>query len=386
MIARLLAAALIMLPGAAMAQAPQRAPSQAVYTYNYDAKLVCGVQPDGNDLKLARGVYGTAVNVRNPHGAKLEIALHLALSYPPELLKPGKARSLDPIILAPGTAAAVDCTAIQALYFGYGFPAPVIKGVLSIESLQPLDVTAVWTAATVSRGGTAGELTSLDVDHIAPYNVAAELRDPEWDSEADRDARLCAGLRRTSTIVTGRVDTVSYTFDEAPDEGPREVVRFNDVNVVAGTGGVVGGPVMVRLRRGFFPDGRFVDVSEMPVFTVGRRYLLLLPNHTWLIEPVGTANTFRIETVDQREILVDQEGFAASNIVGGRLSERVSTPERVAQVPQLVIAGGDAVAAAMTLEDYLAALMTFSESCEGEVIRGPYAAFPLVPPTLFGTE
>ena len=386
MLARALLIGALALPGAASAQAPQRAPSQPVYAYHYDAKMVCGFQPKHEDLKLARGVYGTTVNLWNPHEAPLEVQLRLELTYPPEQMEAGAAIALDPIELPPRAAAAVDCQAIEAIYFGYGFPAPVIKAMLGIVSLQPIEVTAVWSAATPAHRGGADALTSVDVDRITPYLVEAELSDPAWDPDANPGDRLCGALRRTSTIVTGQVDAITYTFDEAPDEGPREVVRLGDVGVIAGNGGVAGGPVLVRLRRGLFPDGSFLDVSDMPVLTIGRRYLLMLPNHSWLIEPIGLETTFRIETVGGRAILVDQEGLAVTDILGGRLSEPVATPERMGQTPTLVVEDEGAVAGAMSLEEYLAALMGFAADCAGPVVRGPYAAYPLVPSTVFGSE
>jgi len=180
------------LPEIVLAQAPQRFPSQPVYTYHYDVKFVCGVQPSGKDLKLAKGVYGTAVNLWNPHGASLKVDLRLALTYPPEKLEAGEMHTLDSITLSSRTAAVVDCRAIQAMYFGYGFPASVIKGVLTLESLQPIEVTSVWTTATLSPHGLADLLTSIDVDHVAPYLMEAKLRDPAWNSTANPKDRLCA--------------------------------------------------------------------------------------------------------------------------------------------------------------------------------------------------
>jgi len=142
----------------------------------------------------------------------------------------------------------------------------------------------------------------------------------------------------------------------------------------------------VRLQRGLFPDGSFLDVSKLPVFTIGRRYLLLLPNHSWLRSPVRTETTFRIDTVGNRDILVDQEGYAVINIHGGRSSDPVSTSEKILVAPELIIENAEIADAAMTLEEYLAALMNFSESYDGAVFDGPYSAFPLVPSTIFGTQ
>lgn len=370
----------------ANAQAPERRPSQPVFGYEYDVKLICGVQRNPADLKLAIGAYGTVINLWNPHGAPVNAAIALALTYPPEELEAGTVRTFETLTVPPRRAVAVDCRAIQALYFGYGFPTSAIKGVVSIEVLQPLSVTAVWTSATPGHGKAADELTSLDVDHIEPHVFEAELRDPNWNPDADAEDQVCDALRRTSTIVTGRVEGITYTYDEAPDEGAREVVRFGDIEVIAGNGGVVGGPVLLRMRRGILPDGSFLDVSEMPSFTIGRRYVLLLPNHTWLVMPVGAATTFRIETVGERDILVDQEGLGVTDIFGGRLVDPVSTPEEDEGPPTLVLDDEAAADLAPTVDGFLAELLSFAQTCEGPVLQGPYAAYPLVPATIFGSD
>jgi hypothetical protein len=63
-----------------------------------------------------------------------------------------------------------------------------------------------------------------------------------------------------------------------------------------------------------------------------------------------------IETVGDREILVDQEGLAVTNILNGRLTDPVATPERMGKTPTLVVQNEDAVAGAMSLDEYLTAL------------------------------
>ena len=223
--------------GAASAQAPEMAPSQPVHTYHYDAKMVCGFQPKREDLKLA----GVSTAPRSISGIRTRPCWRWSfasnLAYPPGGVEAGEAIALDPVKLPPRTAAAVDCRAIEAVYFGYGFPAPVIEAMLGMVSLQPLEVTAVWSAATPAHGGGADELTSVDVDRITPYLVEAELGDPAWDPDAGPADRLCGSSARTSTVVTRRVDAITYAFDEAPGEGPREVVRVSDVQVLPATRG-----------------------------------------------------------------------------------------------------------------------------------------------------
>ncbi|MEX2520662.1 MAG: hypothetical protein WD969_15165 [Paracoccaceae bacterium] len=369
------------------AAAQERRPSQPVFRHVHEAKMLCGESRPHHASPLLTGHYATVVNIYNPYEASVTAVLNLRLAHPPGQLQAGEIVALDPVDVPPGRAVAVDCRTVKALSFPYGFPAKLIEGVLSVDALQPLVVTAVWTAAAPGQQGAgqqgagahhgAHSLSSLDVDHVPARAVETPPGDPGWDDDGAEQS-FCDRLRRTSAAVTGLVVAQSYTFDEAPDEGPREVSRLDDVEVLAGAGGVVGGPVEIRLRRGFFPDGRFLDTSEMPVLTVGERYLLLLPNHGWVQEPVSLDEVFRIVTTGPREILVDQHGFALTDAEGGRSAEPVSTPEFLFRPPEMT--GGPAPEEAISPQDFAAALI--GADCPDEILTGPFTAYPLVPPTI----
>ncbi|WP_299609782.1 hypothetical protein [uncultured Tateyamaria sp.] len=357
----------LLLASPAMAQDPR--PSAPVFRYLHETKVTCGTIKDG--APLASGVYGTVVNVLNPHGASVTVSGALQLAHPPGQVTGGEGVTLDPFDLPGGRAFAVDCRTLRALHYPYGYPEPFIEGFLNLEALQPLVVSSVWTTGAAT--GKDVHLTSLDVDTVPPRAVEVPPVDPDWaDGVESQD--FCDRLAMSSVALTGRVVAQSYTFDEAPGEGPREVTRLEDVTVLAGAGAVVGGPVEVRLQRGLFPDGRFLDVSEMPVLSVGERYLLLLPNHGWRIEAVSMDDVLRIVSFGAREVLVDQSGFAVTDVDGGRSTDAVATQEQTFFAPTLT--GVEPPADAMEVADFVAAID--AAGCDGPVLSGPYTSYPLV--------
>lgn len=357
----------LLLASPAIAQEPRA--SAPVFRYLHEVKVTCGKIDDG--APLASGVYGTVINVLNPHGAPVTVSGALQLAHPPGQVTGGQGVNLEPFDLPGGRALAVDCRTLKALHYPYGYPEPFIEGFLALEALQPLAVTGVWTTGAPKDKDV--RLTSFDVDAVVPRAVEVPPPNPDWgDGLEGQD--FCDRLAMSSVALTGRVVAQNYTFDEAPGEGPREVTRLEDVNILAGAGAVVGGPVEVRLQRGIFPDGRYLDVSEMPVLSVGERYLLLLPNHGWRIEAVSMEDVLRIVPFGAREVLVDQAGFAVTDVEGGRSTEAVASQERTFFGPELT--GVEPPANALEVADFVAAID--DAQCDGPVLSGPYTAYPLV--------
>jgi hypothetical protein len=134
--------------------------------YQYAAKIVCGVQQDPEDMRLAKGFYATTINIHNPHNENSSLKKKLALSFPPKEQRPGKILPIGEDKLGPDDAVKTDCMDIQARLFPNGFPAPYIEGFVVIQSPQSLDVTAVYTAAAIDRRGQVTEQVSIDVEQI----------------------------------------------------------------------------------------------------------------------------------------------------------------------------------------------------------------------------
>ena len=144
----------------------ERKPDLAAARFEYAAKIVCGVQPDPKSMVLARGFYATTINVRNPGPKPVTFEKELALSIPPGEQKPGKVIRVAQDQLDPGQALAADCDDIARRVFGGALPAPFIEGFVVIRSPQSLDVTGVYSTATLSKEGIAEDHSSIHVEQI----------------------------------------------------------------------------------------------------------------------------------------------------------------------------------------------------------------------------
>lgn len=119
--------------------------------YRYAAKIICGTQDDPKNLRLAQGIYATAINIHNPNDGKAKFTKKLALTFPPEGQQPGKVLTIGKDVLGPDEALEVDCIDIRKRVFPKGFPEPYIKGFVVLQSNKSLDVTAVYTTRGIDR-------------------------------------------------------------------------------------------------------------------------------------------------------------------------------------------------------------------------------------------
>ena len=134
--------------------------------FEYAAKLVCGVQKDPKSMQLARGFYATTINVHNPAEGGVVFTKKLALTVPPGNQRPGKVLPILKDKLGPDEALAVDCDDLAKRYFDGRLPEPYIEGFVVIRSPESLDVTGVYSTATLSQEGTAGDHSSVHVEQI----------------------------------------------------------------------------------------------------------------------------------------------------------------------------------------------------------------------------
>lgn len=134
--------------------------------FAYIAKLVCGTQANTRDLALARGHYATTINAMNlsRHPARIEKTLVLAI--PPGGQTPGRVVPIGRETLPSGRAMATECNDISRRAFGGTLPAPFIDGYVRIVSDQQLDVTGVYTTATLNADGTAEDHSSIELERI----------------------------------------------------------------------------------------------------------------------------------------------------------------------------------------------------------------------------
>ena len=134
--------------------------------YQYAAKLVCGPQKNSMDMRLARGFYATTVNLHNPNPEPVLLSKQVALAYPPEEQDQGELLHLGSDLLDPERALKTDCEDIRKRLFPVGFPAAYIEGWVRIESNEQLDVSGVYTTATIGEDGGAEQHSSMHIDRV----------------------------------------------------------------------------------------------------------------------------------------------------------------------------------------------------------------------------
>ena len=141
-------------------------PTHQGVIYEYAVKIVCGIQKDPENTRLTRGFYATAVNIRNPHNIRVKFRKSLALTYPPGFQQPGKVIPIAIDELGPREALATDCIDIEERIFPNGLPNPYVKGFVVIESPRSLDVTAVYSSASLDGNGGVADQSSLDIEQV----------------------------------------------------------------------------------------------------------------------------------------------------------------------------------------------------------------------------
>lgn len=119
--------------------------------FKYAAKLVCGLQKDPDNTRLAQGFYATAINIHNPNPSRVEFEKKLSLTFPPEAQAPGKVRLIGRDVLDEDQALETDCIDIQRRLFPNGLPRPYIKGFVTVTSKEPLNVTAVYSTRSLDQ-------------------------------------------------------------------------------------------------------------------------------------------------------------------------------------------------------------------------------------------
>ena len=139
--------------------------------YEYAAKYICGRQTDPEDPRLAPGAYRTTVNIHNPNDKDTHFFKKLALTYPPDVQRPGKVVPIAIDRLAYDEALKVDCREAEDLYGDAGY----VEGYLVVQSPFSLDVDAVYTAEALGKGRQDGEKAEQ------PDKQAQEKDEPEKD-------------------------------------------------------------------------------------------------------------------------------------------------------------------------------------------------------------
>jgi hypothetical protein len=140
---------------------------------------------------------------------------------------------------------------------------------------------------------------------VYPTRGAAPPAEP-FDTSA-------AVLRQTAAIVEGDVSDISFSFDQAA--GPRTIVRLSNVKSLWGT--FSDSEVRLSVLGGPLPDGRYLDIAELPNFISGGHYVVFLSNRNWFHSPVIGEWALRTETIKGKGLLLSDSG----NVIFG-LSQR----------------------------------------------------------------
>ncbi len=174
------AAAQVVAPGPLPIPAPIPLPTAL---YSYAVKYVCGLQRptvEPGEPPVKAGNYATEVNIFNPQGTLNPVrkrVLVLVDQGKPVGREPDqvKARGFDAIRLGPMNATMDDCNRLWQLVYPNVPPPvamPLMIGYLVLHSTQPLDVRAVYTAATPGEPGIRHSGISIDVEAVQPIRIA----------------------------------------------------------------------------------------------------------------------------------------------------------------------------------------------------------------------
>jgi hypothetical protein len=185
----------------------------------YAAKIICGLQKDPQDMRLARGFYATAINIHNPNDFEVTFFKKLALTYPPEEQKPGEIMPIAFDTLAADEALEVDCMDIQRELFPNGFPTPYIKGFVVIQSPASLDVTGVYTTASLDQSGNVTNHSSIDVEQIPERKT--KVQPPEISEELDHFK-----VYEVEKIPVGFLVHLTDQFDGQPKEANLDTLSY----------------------------------------------------------------------------------------------------------------------------------------------------------------
>lgn len=171
------------------------------YKYEYAAKIVCGLQRSDKNLMLTKGMYATSINIHNPNNKKETIFKKLALTYPPGSQKPGKVIPIGIDSLKSDQALGTSCHDIRKRIFHNGFPKTYIEGFVIVQSNKSMDVTAVYTAASVDRQGRVLENSNIEVEQISERKKLAHVKLPDLVPVPDKNGFFCK-LKDNKLIVT----------------------------------------------------------------------------------------------------------------------------------------------------------------------------------------
>jgi hypothetical protein len=142
------------------------------YPVQYSVKFVCGSSGSscsGDCGPVAPGAYFTAINIQNPTDRRVRFRKRVTVALPGE--RAGHVSAFTFNTLGPYEALEIDCADV---YRHAGLPGGCfLKGFVVIESVDELDVVAVYTAAGADK-----HVETLDIEYIRPRVSTPEIPPP----------------------------------------------------------------------------------------------------------------------------------------------------------------------------------------------------------------
>lgn len=191
--------------------------------YEYAAKVLCGLQTDPADLRLARGAYATSINVHNPYDGDIAFFKKLALAFPPAAQRAGAVVPISVDSLRYDEALKTDCNELRNhLPEGEATASTYFEGFVVIQSPVKLDVTGVYSAAAVDDQGQPAAHSSLDVEVI-----------PERERERATDLSIVK--KATHHGVTSPLIRYTVMVTNEGSATAEDVIVVDQLTMLAGT-------------------------------------------------------------------------------------------------------------------------------------------------------
>jgi hypothetical protein len=116
-------------------------------------------------------------------------------------------------------------------------------------------------------------------------------------------------LADVASIVEADVAKVTTAYDDRL--GPRRVIELT--NIVVHAGAPLPETTFSQLGGGL-PDGRYVEIHELPEFSAGSRYILFFSKQASVYTPVWARLAFRIEQLSNKPIVLGPDGHMVVHI------------------------------------------------------------------------
>lgn len=179
-----------------------------------------------------------------------------------------------------------------------------------------------WIAALILANPISCSDTSAPISDQSKFGEKASSLQNDPHPPATHAASQVAALPHSprhpladiGLIMEADVAAMRHQYD--PYRGPRQIISLANTVVYAGAApqgsefSQVGGPM---------PDGSFIEITGLPRYSLGSRYIFFFSNVPWQFTPVWAGLAFRIEKFPNKTIVLGTNGrpvvkFAASGV------------------------------------------------------------------------